>query len=122
MSHQGKNSSWEIHKSDPRHAIRPRAQGRQEGGEQGELDLEDCNEAEAEVLRESGTCQTRASVVINLEGVVYTGEYDFATSGDYMAGEWQAGDRITVRLAGDRMYLRRPNGRELETQVVKRIG
>jgi hypothetical protein len=121
MPQHGKNF-LETQKSDPRQPLRHRGEGRRVGAGQAELEWQDCREGEAEVLRESGTCLTRASVVINLEGVVYTGEYDFATAGDYMAGEWQGGDRIPVRLAGDRLYLRRPDGRELETQVVRRIG
>jgi hypothetical protein len=54
--------------------------------------------------------------------VVYTAEYDLAFADGYIPGEWKAGDRVPIRLEGDRLFLRRPNGRELETKVVKRIG
>jgi hypothetical protein len=29
---------------------------------------------------------------------------------------------VPVRLSGDKLYLRRPNGQELQTTIVKRIG
>lgn len=84
-------------------------------------DLENWFRAEAEVLRESGS-SARAAVVVNLDGVVYTGEYDSASAEGYRPGEWKAGDPVPVRLDGDHLFLRRPNGRELQTTIVKRIG
>lgn len=86
------------------------------------LDLENWCQAEAEIMRDSGTRAPRRAVVINLGGVVYTGEYDSGCADDYTPGEWKTGDRVPVRLAGDKLYLRRPNGRELQTTIVKRIG
>lgn len=85
-------------------------------------DMDNWCQAEAEILRESGGHALRRAVVINLAGVVYTGEYDSASADDYTPGEWKAGDPVPVRLAGDKLYLRRPNGRELQTTIVKRIG
>ncbi len=85
-------------------------------------DIENWCRAEAEILRESTGQSLRRAIVINLAGVVYTGEYDVSSADGYAPGEWKAGDRIPVRLAGDQLYLRRPNGRELQTTVVKRIG
>jgi len=91
------------------------------GGSAGR-DLENWCQAEAEVLRESGANAGRRLVIINLGGVVYTGEYDSVSADDYTPGEWKPGDQVPVRLAGDKLYLRRPNGRELQTTIVKRIG
>jgi hypothetical protein len=85
-------------------------------------DLKNWYQAEAEILRESEEPALRRAVVINLDGVVYTGEYDSLSADDYTPGEWKRGDPVPVRLAGDKLYLRRPNGRELETTIVKRIG
>jgi hypothetical protein len=85
-------------------------------------DLENWCKAEAEILRESEPHPLRRAVVVNLDGVVYTGEYDSASAEDYIPGEWQAGDPVPVRLDGDKLFLRRPNGRELQTTIVKRIG
>jgi hypothetical protein len=85
-------------------------------------DMDNWCQAEAEILRESGASAVRRAIVINLGGIVYTGEYDSVSAGDYTPGEWKAGDPVPVRLAGDKLYLRRPNGRELQTTIVKRIG
>lgn len=105
-----------------REAIRRRATELYEssGGVAGH-DMENWFRAEAEVLRESGS-QARPAVVINLDGVVYTGEYEPASAEGYRPGEWKIGDPVPVRLDGDKLFLRRRNGRELQTTVVKRIG
>jgi hypothetical protein len=85
-------------------------------------DAENWCQAEAEILRESATHPVRRAVVVNIEGVVYTGEYEATSADGYTPGEWKPGDPVPVRLAGDKLYLRRPNGQELQTTVVKRIG
>jgi hypothetical protein len=85
-------------------------------------DVENWKRAEAEILREIGNQGPRPAVVINVDGIVYTGEYDGSAAGGYTPGEWKPGDRIAVRLEGDKLFLRRPNGRELVTSIVKRIG
>ncbi len=79
-------------------------------------------QAEAEILRESAGTPVRRAIVVNVQGVVYTGEYECTTADGYTPGEWKPGDPVPVRLAGDKLYLRRPNGRELRTTIVKRIG
>lgn len=85
-------------------------------------DNENWLQAEAEILRESVGTPVRRAIVINVQGVVYTGEYECTSADGYLPGEWKPGDPIPIRLAGDKLYLRRPNGRELRTTVVKRIG
>jgi hypothetical protein len=85
-------------------------------------DAENWRRAEAQIIRESGMHLARRAVVINVQGVVYTGEYDFRAAAGYTSGEWKAGDRIPIRLAGDKLFLRRRNGLELETTIVKRLG
>ncbi|MGB8830976.1 MAG: DUF2934 domain-containing protein [Candidatus Sulfotelmatobacter sp.] len=123
MPRQKKSSSAAPPDADLQNAIRKRAEGIfYQSGQLAGNDLENWQRAEAEILRESGAQLTRPAIVINLDGVLYTGEYDLRTCGDYMPGEWKAGDRVPVRLEGDRLFLRRPNGRELETYVIKRIG
>ena len=84
-------------------------------------DAENWYRAEAEILREEARL-ARPAVVVNIDGVVYTGEYESDSAAGYTPGEWKPGQPIPVRLAGDKLYLRRPNGRELQTTVVKRIG
>jgi hypothetical protein len=85
-------------------------------------DTENWYQAEAEILHETGARLPRRAVVVNIEGVVYSGEYESRSAGGYAPGEWKPGDPVPIRLSGDKLYLRRPNGRELETTIVKRIG
>ena len=85
-------------------------------------DAENWCQAEAEILREASTHPVRRAIVINVNGVVYTGEYEVAHAEGYTAGEWTPGTPVPVRFAGDHLFLRRPNGRELQTTIVKRIG
>lgn len=104
-------------------AIRRRATDLyQRGGQAQGHDLENWCQAEAEILRESAVHSVRRCVVVNVDGVVYTGEYELASADGYTPGEWKPRDPIPVRLAGDKLYLRRRNGRELRTTIVKRIG
>jgi hypothetical protein len=103
-------------------AIRRRAtELYQRGGAVEGHDIENWYRAEAEILRESAHL-TRRAVVVNVQGVVYTGEYESASADGYLPGEWKPGDPVPVRLAGDKLYLRRHNGHELQTTIVKRIG
>ncbi|MGA8272802.1 MAG: DUF2934 domain-containing protein [Candidatus Sulfotelmatobacter sp.] len=109
--------------SELQEAIRHRAaELYRKSGELEGHDVENWYQAEAEIMRETGAHLNRPAVVINVEGVVYTGEYDLAASSGYLPGEWKPGDRVPVRLQGDKLFLRRSNGKELETSVIKRIG
>jgi hypothetical protein len=104
-------------------AIRRRAtELYQRGGAAEGHDAENWYRAEAEIIRESATRSARRAVVVNIQGVVYTGEYESNSTDGYTPGEWNPGDPVPVRLAGDKLFLRRPNGRELQTTIVKRIG
>ena len=78
--------------------------------------------SEAEMIREFTTHSGCGAIVVSVEGVVYTGEYEFMTAFDYAPGEWQNGTSIPIRFAGDKLFLRRPNGCELQIMIVKRIG
>jgi hypothetical protein len=111
------------HSPEEQQAIRRRAtELYQRSGAVPGHDAENWCQAEAEILRESAGSRVRRAIVVNIQGVVYTGEYDCTSADGYTPGEWRPGDPIPVRLAGDKLFLRRPNGRELKTTVVKRIG
>lgn len=84
-------------------------------------DVQNRGRAEGEILREGPDYLTRPAIVISIEGVVYTGEYEPLADG-YKPGEWSTGAHVRVRLEGEKLYICRPNGQELETTVVKRIG
>ena len=84
-------------------------------------DRENWAQAEAEILHElSGT--RRTAVVINVDGLQYIAEYNAANSDGYTPGEFHRGAPVPVRIEGDKMFVIRRNGRELETRIVHRVG
>jgi len=86
-------------------------------------DLENWAQAEREILHAAGEEQAhRTAVVVTVNGVKYVGEYDLTSSGGYTPGEFTPGVRVPVRFEGDKMFVRRPDGQELETTIVKRLG
>jgi len=113
---------WPTDPTDRREAIRRRAEeiyicsGRIPG-----RDVENWMQAEEEILREAAeTTARRNAIVVKVQGLQYVGEYDPAFSDGYTPGELKKGVAVPVRFEGDKMYVKRPNGRELETTIVKR--
>ena len=109
--------------SEAREAIRKRAEeiyvqtGRIPG-----RDLENWTQAEAEIEREYGNSVRRTAIVVDVDGVQYVGEYSSESSGGYQPGEFGMGQDISIRFEADKMFLKRPNGKELETTIVHKIG
>jgi len=84
-------------------------------------DLENWAQAEHEIMREfTEPAPRRTAIVVKVNGAAYVGEYDPASS-DYQPGEFAPGVSVPVRLRGNKMQLLRPNGKVLETTIVKRI-
>ena len=109
---------------DQHEAIRRRAEeiyirnGRIQG-----RDLENWAQAEREIMRETAEHPARrTAIVVKVNGVQYVGEYAFDSAGGYAPGEFSKGVPVPVRFEGDRMFVKRPNGKELETRIVKKIG
>ena len=114
---------WPAPAVDQHEAIRRRAEeiyirnGKVRGH-----DLENWAQAEQEILRESAQPPTRrTAIVIRVNGAEYIGEYNPETSDGYVPGEFHPGASMPVRFDGDKMFVKRPNGQELETIIV-RIG
>jgi len=85
-------------------------------------DLENWAQAEQEILRESAApTPRRTAIVVNVDGARYIGEYDPDASGGYTPGEFTPGIPVRVRFDGDKMFVKRPNGKELETTIVRKI-
>jgi hypothetical protein len=111
------------HSSELQEAIRKRAEeiyirsGRIAG-----RDLENWTQAEAEIAREAGKSMRRTAIVVDVDGVQYVGEYRSESSDGYQPGEFGLGQDISIRFDRDKMFLKRPNGKELETTIVDRIG
>ncbi len=81
-------------------------------------DLGNWAQAEQEILRESAA--RRAAVVIRVKDKEYVGEYDPATADGYRPGEFGPGASVLVTFNGHRMQVLRPNGKTLETTLLRR--
>jgi hypothetical protein len=86
-------------------------------------DAENWAQAEQEILRESAGSKTRKmAIIVRVKGTEYIGEYNPETSDGYVPGEFGSGTAVPVRFHGDKMFVKRPNGKELETTIVKKRG
>jgi hypothetical protein len=85
-------------------------------------DMENWAQAEAEILQQFSANTRRTAVVFNVQGVQYVGEYNAAFSDGYTPGEFSPGTPVPVRIEGDKMFVSRRNGTELETNIVQRVG
>ena len=115
---------WPTVVPDRHEAIRRRAEeiyisnGRIPG-----RDVENWAQAEQEILREFGEQPARkTAIIVRVNGTEYIGEYNPESSDGYVPGEFGAGASVPVRFHGDKMFVKRPNGKELETKIVKQIG
>jgi hypothetical protein len=109
--------------TDSQDAIRQRAQEIYiRNGSIPGRDLENWTQAEREVLHEREFPGKRTAVMIDVAGVLYVGEYRPESCDGYQPGEFDTADQVPVRFEGVKMFVRRPNGKELETTVVNRVG
>lgn len=119
---------WPQPPADQQEAIRRRAEeiyirnGRVAG-----RDLENWRQAEREIQAEAEEYAKappvhRTAVVVTVNGVTYVGEYDAASRDGYTPGEFAKGMPVAVRFEGEKMFVQRPNGKELETTIVKTNG
>ncbi len=113
---------WPTPAADQHEAIRRRAEeiyirnGRIPG-----RDVENWAQAEQEILRESAQPPIRrTAIIVKVNGEEYVGEYDPATSDGYVPGEFGPGTSVPVRFHDDKMFVKRPNGKILETTIVKK--
>jgi hypothetical protein len=85
-------------------------------------DAENWAQAEHEIQLELANDRRRTAIVVNVNGVQYIGEYRRELADGYAPGEFDPGASVAVRLVGDKMFVIRPNGKELETTIVRRVG
>jgi hypothetical protein len=114
---------WPTVVADRHEAIRRRAEeiyirnGRVPG-----RDLDNWAQAEQEILREFGEQPARKmAIIVRVNGEEYIGEYSPESSDGYVPGEFGTDASVPVRFHGDKMFVKRPNGKELETTIVKHI-
>ena len=85
-------------------------------------DVENWAQAEREILTQAQKRTRCAAIVIRVNGVQYVGEYLRESSDGYVPGEFGVGSSVGVRLEGDKMFVRRNNGKELVTRIVRKSG
>jgi Protein of unknown function (DUF2934) len=115
---------WPTIVPDPHEAIRRRAEeiyirnGRIPGRDQ-----ENWAQAEQEIRREfADRPHRKTAIVVRVDGAEYIGEYNLESCDGYVPGEFGAGASVPVRFHGDKLFVKRPNGKELETTIVKQTG
>jgi len=120
-SHTDPQTSRPLPLLDRHEAIRRRAEeiyirnGRMPGH-----DLENWTQAEQEITREAAEHPVRrTAIVVKVNGIQYIGEYAIDSADGYIPGEFTKGVPVPVRFDGDKMFVKRPNGKELETRIVK---
>ena len=130
---QGRSPPWEtdmVNNSqtpDPRRdlqeAIRRRAEEIYiQSGRIAGRDKENWAQAEREIRELAARRDPRAAIIVKVNGVQYVGEYTAETADGYVPGEIAAGSLVLVRLQGDKMFVERSNGKELETRIIRKIG
>jgi hypothetical protein len=83
-------------------------------------DIENWVQAEQEIRGETAQQSgNRTAIVVSVNGMDYVGEYILSAADGYAPGEFAAGDPVGVRIEDGKMYVKRPNGKELETRIVK---
>ena len=112
-----------IYPADLHDAIRRRAEEIYiQGGRMPGRDVDNWAQAEREILAQAQKRNRCAAIVIRVNGVRYVGEYLPESSDGYVPGEFGVGSSVAVRLEGDKMFVRRSNGRELMTRIVRKGG
>lgn len=83
-------------------------------------DVDNWAQAEREILAQAQKRNQRAAIIVRVHGVQYVGEYLPESSDGYVPGEFGVGSSVAVRLEGDKMFVRRSNGKELVTRIVRK--
>jgi hypothetical protein len=58
-------------------------------------------------------------ISVQKDNLVYVGDYLAKRKGSYRPGDLIVNDPIAFRIDGDKLILKRPNGEELKTKLVK---
>jgi Protein of unknown function (DUF2934) len=95
----------------------------QNSGKMAGRDQENWLQAEAEILQQQAQQERgRPAVVLRINGKQYIGEYSAEPDNDYSPGEFAKGDPVEVRFEGEKIFLKRRNGKELETRIADANG
>ena len=85
-------------------------------------DVENWTQAEREVRELAARQNRRCAIIVKIGGVEYVGEYMAESADGYVPGEIGEGASVAVRIEGDKMFIKRNNGKELQTRIVRKIG
>jgi len=120
-SHSARQTCRPSPLPDRHDAIRRRAEEIYiRGGKIPGHDLENWTQAEQEITREAAQHpDRRTAIVVKVNGVQYIGEYAIESADGYTPGEFVKGVPVPVRFDGDKMFVKRSNGKELETRIVR---
>ena len=114
---------WSTAPPDLHEAIRRRAEEiYNRNGKLPGRDAENWSLAEAEILCELSSATRRSAIAIKVDGVQYVGEYTRESSDGYTPGEFGRGTPVPVRFDGDKMFVTRRDGKELQTTIVNKVG
>jgi hypothetical protein len=83
-------------------------------------DVENWTQAEREILVEAEKPKSHTAIVVKINGVRYLCEYQPELANGYVPGEFPVGSSVSVRLQGDKIFVKRANGKELETRIVRK--
>ena len=83
-------------------------------------DVQNWTQAEREIMEQAAERNQRTAIIVRVNGVKYVGAYRPELADGYVPGEFAVGASVPVRLKGDKMYVKRPNGKELETTIVQK--
>ena len=81
-------------------------------------DLANWAQAEREITIETAAVR-RTAIVVRVNGTEFVGEYDPAADDGYKPGEFAAHASVSVHFQGNKMFILRPNGKVLDTTIVK---
>jgi hypothetical protein len=84
-------------------------------------DLDNWAQAEREIVSEAASRTRKTAIVLRVSGNEYIGEYNAESSDGYCPGEFCLGASVPVRFHGDKMFVKRANGKVLETTIVKSL-
>ena len=72
-------------------------------------------------MEQAGTRRQRGAIVLKVNAVSYLREIGGSTHPNrYIPGEWSVESPVAVRREGDKIFLKRANGKELETAIVQK--
>lgn len=82
---------------------------------------EDWAQAESEIHSQlaAGKACTRR-LVVKADNLFYIAEYDSSAAASYDPGELQRGEQVQLHFEGEKMWLKLPGGRELETRIIRK--